>query len=223
LRSSSTTARTREKYGWYKNRDKVPPEVRAAVDEQVTRLREDVLPALGYKNLFCETGYEADDLIAWASGRMARPRDVALVSGDEDLWQLLRKDVHAFRPVSDTVFTKEDFLDRFFGLAPPFWPEVKALAGCTSDTIPGIGGVGQITAAKFLVGESVSDAKRRDIMSFMKTDQYKINLELVTLPYPGCPRVSPTPHAAPDADAWNDVVGSMGMTTLMAARRGIKK
>ena len=57
--------------------------------EQFTQLRKEVLPNLGFRNIFLQPGYEADDLIAHIVQRF--PGDYTIVSGDEDLYQLLNQ------------------------------------------------------------------------------------------------------------------------------------
>lgn len=182
----------KRKYPWYKVRTgkNCPTEaVRGSVRLQIDQLRTALLPRLGYGNLFQAEGYEADDLIAWAAGRLAKPRNCTVVSNDADLYQLFRRGVAIYRPSPGELMTEYDFRERFFGLDPDRWAEVKAIAGCPSDTIPGCEGVRELTAAKFLTGQLGGGVRYKDIREWVKTSQYDINLELCRLPYPGCPRV----------------------------------
>lgn len=96
-------------------------------------------------------GVEADDIIAhyW---RTRDPDDhLIILSGDKDLLQLLGPGVTQIRPgdkVNET-WTAER-VEKEFGYLPEHAPFVMALIGDQSDSIPGVGGVGPVTAIKWL-------------------------------------------------------------------------
>jgi len=154
--------------------------------EQFDEIREKVLPYMGFNNIFHQTGYEADDLIAHIVYRI--PDDTVIVSADKDLFQLLRKD--RFTPVKMWNFNAINDEDRFsgdwFGLKPKDWIKVKAIAGCTSDNIAGLPGVGDLTAAKYVAGalkQERLDAIKNRLSKF--ESGYALNHRLVALPYGG--------------------------------------
>ena len=99
-----------------------------------------------------QQGYEADDLIA-TYARLARERgiDVTIVSSDKDLMQLVRPGVAMLDPMKNRRIGEAEVRERF-GVGPDKVVEVQALAGDSSDNVPGVPGIGVKTAA-LLVGE----------------------------------------------------------------------
>lgn len=113
-------------------------------------LRLGVLPWMGFRNIFIQTGHEADDIIA--SVVMNNPDyDFTVVSSDNDLLQLLDY-CDMYHPRKKTSTTKKSFMEKW-GMEPNQWADVKSLAGCSTDNVPGIKGVGEKTAIKFIRGE----------------------------------------------------------------------
>lgn len=94
---------------------------------------------------------EADDVIATLVA--ANPvRDTLILSGDRDYYQLLTDHVHvlntAMHPGKRHIGPDEVFAR--YGVTPRQWPCYRALTGDTADNIPGVKGIGAITAAKLL-------------------------------------------------------------------------
>src|SRR5918998_239325 len=138
-----------EAYAPYKtNRATTPDEFRGQVS-----LIHDVLGTLGIPVLTKEN-YEADDLIATLVTR-AEPDgyQVLVCTGDRDALQLVSDHVTVLYPrkgVSElTRFTPEEVAQRY-GLTPQQYPDYAALRGDPSDNLPGIPGVGEKTAAKWV-------------------------------------------------------------------------
>jgi len=156
------------------------------IGSQRQLLRDRLVYQVGFHKNFSFSGYEADDIIAVVS-KMLEPNDVIMVSADEDLYQLLSERVSMYKPRQHKLYTMQHLWHEY-GIPPSEWPEVKAMAGCVSDTIPGIPSVGPITAAKYLRGklETHTKAYQRIIAS---KDIVKRNRELVTLPFPGMPEI----------------------------------
>jgi DNA polymerase-1 len=95
-------------------------------------------------------GYEADDII----GTLVRAVEgkgfrVVMVTGDKDFKQLISRSVSMWDPMRertiDYASLKEDS-----GLEPSQWVDVMALAGDTSDNIPGVPGIGEKTAIQLI-------------------------------------------------------------------------
>jgi len=122
--------------------------------DQISNLRQSVIPELGFKNNFIKTGYEADDLIAYIA-LMNPKEEFTIVSTDQDLYQVLSKNVRIYNIVKKSFFTMNDFKEKF-ELDPVMFREIKAISGCNSDFIKGIKGVGEATAAKYIKNERIS-------------------------------------------------------------------
>jgi 5'-3' exonuclease len=216
----------REHFPWYKTRkkDELRDSAAKIVHKQVDRLREELLPALGYENLFQVRGFEADDLIAVG---VKHTEDVVIVSSDEDLYQLLRRDVTIRKPRHGTLFGMKDFLTEYHGLPPSRWNEVKAIAGCKSDCISGAEGVGDYVAARYLTGKLSKGVRYNSVEAWLRTEMYRDNLRLTTIPYrveDATPKALLfTDPAEYDRRAWNGVVTGLGMKSLTDVRRGLKK
>ena len=138
-----------DKYPEYKaNRTSTPDEFHGQIE-----ITKEVLVALGI-TVLSEAGYEADDLIATLAtqGEAAGFR-VLVVTGDRDSLQLVSDSVTVLYPrkgVSElTRFTPEAVLDKY-GLTPQQYPDFAALRGDPSDNLPGIPGVGEKTATKWI-------------------------------------------------------------------------
>src|SRR5580658_8988115 len=104
--------------------------------------------------------YEADDLIA-TYARQARERgaDVLIISADKDLMQLIGPKVGMYDPASGEVGAKGAREERkigepevfdYFGVAPEKVVDVQALAGDSTDNVPGARGIGVKTAAQLI-------------------------------------------------------------------------
>lgn len=139
-----------EKYPEYKaGRSATPDEFRGQID-----ITKEVLVALGITAL-AEPGFEADDIIATlATQAEAEGYRVLVVTGDRDALQLVSPDVTVLYPrkgVSElTRFTPDAVVEKY-GLTPTQYPDFAALRGDPSDNLPGIPGVGEKTASKWIV------------------------------------------------------------------------
>ncbi|MEE9566454.1 MAG: DNA polymerase I, partial [Desulfobacteria bacterium] len=95
-------------------------------------------------------GYEADDII----GTLAREAEktgfhVVMVTGDKDFKQLVSPGISIWDPMKDRTIDYTGLKENF-GLEPPQWVDVMALAGDTSDNIPGVPGIGEKTAVSLI-------------------------------------------------------------------------
>jgi DNA polymerase I len=139
-----------ERYPEYKaNRSSTPDEFHGQID-----ITKEVLNALGI-TVLSEPGFEADDLIATLATQAENEGyRVLVVSGDRDSLQLVSDDVTVLYPrkgVSElTRFTPEAVVEKY-GLTPEQYPDFAALRGDPSDNLPGIPGVGEKTASKWIV------------------------------------------------------------------------
>ena len=139
-----------ERYPEYKaTRSATPDEFRGQIE-----ITKEVLNALGI-TVLAEAGYEADDIIA----TLATQADeagyrVLVVTGDRDSLQLVNADITVLYPIKGvstlTRFTPDAVVEKY-GLTPEQYPDFAALRGDPSDNLPGIPGVGEKTAAKWIV------------------------------------------------------------------------
>jgi DNA polymerase I len=138
-----------ERYPEYKaNRSSTPDEFRGQID-----VTKEVLAALGI-TVLAEAGFEADDLIATLATQADKEGyRVLVVTGDRDALQLVNDDITVLYPrkgVSElTRFTPAAVVEKY-GLTPAQYPDFAALRGDPSDNLPGIPGVGEKTASKWI-------------------------------------------------------------------------
>ncbi len=169
-----------------RRKDKVPTE--KFFDDQCYKqfnlLKHSLLPDLGFKCYQAE-GFEADDIIATAVQN--HKFDFIIVSGDTDLYQLLSDSVSLYKSNNKTIYSINDFKNEY-NITPAQWIQVKAIAGCTTDNIPGLPNIGEITACKYLRGElkHTTEAYKKIKSAFGKNTIEK-NLPLVKLPLEGTP------------------------------------
>src|SRR6202050_4779240 len=113
----------------------------------------EVLDALGVSRLSA-AGWEADDVIATlATQAAAAGMRVMIVTGDRDTFQLVTDDVtvlHTMRGISEMARYTPEAVGPKYGLTPAQYPDFAALRGDPSDNLPGIPGVGEKTATKWI-------------------------------------------------------------------------
>lgn len=145
---SRKTWRSQEFPEYKANRSKTPDEFKGQVE-----LIGELLDAM-HADRFAVDGFEADDVIATlATQAEAAGFEVLIVTGDRDSFQLITDNVTVLYPtkgVSElTRFTPEKVEEKY-GLTPQQYPDFAALRGDPSDNLPGIPGVGEKTAAKWI-------------------------------------------------------------------------
>jgi DNA polymerase-1 len=94
-------------------------------------------------------GYEADDLIGSIVQKYKDRYTITIVSDDKDLYQLAGDTVQFYSPRQQAIRTWDDVLAKF-DFDPRFVADFLALAGDSSDNIPGVPGVGKVTATKLI-------------------------------------------------------------------------
>ncbi len=135
--------------------------------------------------------YEADDLIATYVDQILKiGAKVTIVSSDKDLMQLYKKNVRIFDPMKNKFITEEDVKNKF-GVDSSKVIDVQALAGDSSDNVPGVPGIGVKTAAELINKygdletllksvDEIKQNKRRETLIENK-DKAIISKKLVTL------------------------------------------
>jgi len=95
-------------------------------------------------------GFEADDLIAtYARLALEQGYSVCIVSSDKDLMQLIRDGVGMVDPLKNKPIGRAEVEEKF-GVGPEKVVEIQALAGDSSDNVPGVPGIGVKTAAELI-------------------------------------------------------------------------
>src|SRR5262245_5107322 len=144
-------------------------------------------------NIACieQDGFEADDLIAtYAKLVLAAGGESTVVSSDKDLMQLVRPGLVMLDTMKNRTIGPDEVRERF-GVPPDKVVDVQALAGDSTDNVPGVPGIGVKTAAELIneygdldtllarAGE-IKQAKRRErLIEFAL--QAKLSRELVRL------------------------------------------
>ncbi len=158
------------------------------------------------------TGYEADDHIAAAVQGIPGAESAVIVSRDRDLLQLLRPNVLMYDHCTHAQISREDFRTAWYDLHPFQWAEVKAIAGCDTDDVPGVPGIADKTAAKYLAGliNPKTETHRR-CREFTESSDYYRNLTLTRLPFALTPSVTLRTHPPLTADTCAQVCAKLGI------------
>ena len=170
------------------NRAKTPDEFRS----QMGYLHE-LVEAFGIKQFEVE-GFEADDIIATITKQAEKESaEILICTGDRDSFQLVSEHTTVLYPkrgVSELARMTPAAVQEKYGMTPRQYPDFAALRGDPSDNLPSIPGVGEKTAAKWIIeygdltnllakvdeiGGKVGDALRSHI------DNVKRNRELTQL------------------------------------------
>jgi len=131
------------------NRAKTPDEFRS----QMSYLHE-LVTAFGITTFEVE-GFEADDIIATIAKQAERENaEVFICTGDRDSFQLVNDKTTVLYPkrgVSDLTRMTPEAVQEKYGMSPEQYPDFAALRGDPSDNLPSVPGVGEKTAAKWVV------------------------------------------------------------------------
>lgn len=164
--------------------------IRMSFLSQVDKLRDDVIPGMGFGNNFHYDGYEADDLIAiWVQRLYHLGYKVIMITSDQDMYQVLDwcDMLSLVRIKRDTLFTKED-LKKWYNIEPCNWAYAKAIGGCNGDGVKGIYGVSDpkkptSKALRYINGDLTKGVIYERITSKRGRRIIKKNLPIVTTPY----------------------------------------
>ncbi|WP_030197912.1 DNA polymerase I [Streptomyces sp. NRRL S-87] len=178
---SRKTWRSKEFPEYKANRSSTPDEFKGQVE-----LIGELLDAMAVPR-FAVDGFEADDVIATlATQAEAAGFDVLIVTGDRDSFQLVTPRTTVLYPtkgVSElTRFTPEKVEEKY-GLTPQQYPDFAALRGDPSDNLPGIPGVGEKTAAKWInqFGSFAELVERAEEVKGKAGQNFRDHLESVKL------------------------------------------
>ncbi|MGB2295637.1 MAG: 5'-3' exonuclease, partial [Candidatus Puniceispirillum sp.] len=207
-------------YPDYKANRSAPPEELipqfALVREATTALSLPMMEA---------AGFEADDLIAtYAAMAEADNMETIIVSSDKDLMQLVRGDVTMLDPMKQRRIGIAEVEEKF-GVTPDRVVDVQALAGDSSDNVPGVPGIGIKTAAELIniygdldsllerAGEIKQPKRRENLIEY--AEQARISRQLVLLR-----EDAPTPL---EMDAMKTPVRDMEVLTSFLVAQNFKR
>jgi len=131
------------------NRAKTPDEFRS----QMSYLHE-LVAGFGITQFEVE-GYEADDILATITKRAEKEgAEILICTGDRDSFQLVSQATTVLYPkrgVSEMARMTPDAVQEKYGMSADQYPDFAALRGDPSDNLPSVPGVGEKTAAKWIV------------------------------------------------------------------------
>ncbi|WP_240677796.1 DNA polymerase I [Actinacidiphila soli] len=162
-------------------RSKTPDEFRSQVE-----LIGELLDSMSVKR-FAVDGFEADDVIATlATKAETLGYEVLIVTGDRDAFQLVSDHVTVLYPtkgVSELTRFTPAKVEEKYGLTPQQYPDFAALRGDPSDNLPGIPGVGEKTATKWIkeFGSFAELVERADEVKGKAGENLRAHLESVKL------------------------------------------
>jgi DNA polymerase-1 len=156
-----------------------------------------LLGHLGFPQIFCP-GFEADDVVGAICSRADPAWLIRLATTDSDWFQALRTNVDWFSVSTGKIVTHNDLGDPDHVVGAPFgsvdhYIKAKALAGDSSDGIPGVVGVGVKTAAKIIreygsiealwaihdAGEPIKGVVVQRAAGPQYRSTYRLNLQLI--------------------------------------------
>lgn len=118
--------------------------------QQLPRVKE-VVDSLNIP-IFTLEGYEADDIIGTLASQ-ATNQEVFIVTGDRDALQLVNTHIKTYMPgksLSDIIIYDGKKFEEKYGFGPKQLIDYKALVGDASDNIPGVDGIGEVSATKLI-------------------------------------------------------------------------
>ncbi|MDI6648305.1 5'-3' exonuclease [Bacillus altitudinis] len=160
------------------NRGEAPVELIPQFD-----LAKEATEELGIMNIGV-TGFEADDCIGTLASIYQNEARVTVLTGDKDLLQILneqvtvalmQKGIGNYKHYTKALFEEE------MGISPKALIDMKALMGDTSDNYPGVKGIGEKTALKFIQTYETIDRLLENIHALTAAQQKKMQAGLEDL------------------------------------------
>ena len=143
------TLRTENFCDYKANREEMPPDLRASIPYIIDIIKGFNIP------IYAAEGYEADDVI----GTLAKKAEKAgfltyMMTPDKDFGQLVSDNIFIYKPAKfndpATVMGPKEVCEKYGINTPTQLIDILGLWGDASDNIPGIPGVGEKTASKFV-------------------------------------------------------------------------
>ena len=143
------TLRTENFCDYKANREEMPPDLRASIPYIIEIIKGFNIP------IYAAEGYEADDVI----GTLAKKAEKAgyltyMMTPDKDFGQLVSENIFIYKPAKfgdpATIMGPKEVCEKYGINTPTQLIDILGLWGDASDNIPGIPGVGEKTASKFV-------------------------------------------------------------------------
>lgn len=138
-------------------------------------IMKDVLRAMGV-SVVEQLMLEADDLIGCLS-RQFEETERIIITADKDCLQLIKDGVCIMQPqkgISESLLINEEKLKEIMGITPSQVIDYKALAGDSSDNIPGVAGIGDKTAVNMLQQYGTLDGVYNNLDKFTVKTKEKL-------------------------------------------------
>jgi DNA polymerase I len=184
--------------------------------------------ALGVPILSCQ-GFEADDVIGTVAERaVTGGYDVAVVSGDKDMFQLVRDGVRVFNPRDDGAWFDAAGVAEKFGVPPHLVVDLLALTGDAVDNIKGVPGVGEKGARDLLAafgsldalleraGEVTQRKYREALLAHADAARRSRELARIRRDAPIAVEIDALRYHGPDRRACFDLFGELGFRSLLS-------
>lgn len=129
------------------------PEEEQIFARQIPRIK-DIINAFNIK-IFQADGFEGDDVIGTLARNLEEKLDVVIYTADQDMLQLVDDHISVYRPAKppflpSKLFNPTEVISKY-SFSPITMIDYKALRGDPSDNIPGVKGIGEVTAKKLLL------------------------------------------------------------------------
>ncbi len=142
--------------------------------------------------IFEKEGYEADDILATLAKKSEKEGyEVYIATGDKDMLQLVNSHIKIYNVHKEGLIYDEKKVKERYGVGPESMVDLIALMGDSSDNIPGVRGIGEVTAMQLIekfgsldktlsnVEKIESDSLRKKLKEFR--EDAKLSRELATV------------------------------------------
>jgi DNA polymerase-1 len=212
------------------NRSETPPDL----IDQIPWIRKTLeamrIPVLEYD------GFEADDVIGTLACRAVEQGiEVAIVSSDKDMLQLVNPHVKMFNPMKDDTWYDEVETEKFMGVKPSQVADLLALKGDSIDNIPGAPGIGDKGAKDLVLRfgsvegalERADEVERKMYRESLQNhrDQILLSKKLATIhtDVPVPLDLAALEIAEPDVDALREIYQKLDFISLLKDLPGVPK
>jgi DNA polymerase-1 len=151
------------------------------------KIQNEIIPNIGFANVLEAEGLEADDIIASIALQEKR-LPVVIFSDDGDLYQCIKSNVTVMsinRSAAEACLMYPAKFERIFGISHERWADVKSIAGCSTDNVPGLTNIGEKMAIQYLNGKMPNGVRKTRIESEEGQKIRAFTDRLVRLPFDG--------------------------------------